>query len=166
MNAEFLKGVGLFEGLNNDQLAEILMLGMVKDYKTGAVIFEEGAQGDRFYIVYTGAVRISKIYEDMGEEALTVIGPGDFLGEMSFFNEEKRSARAIAHEDAQLLELRNADLRSHLEARPDVALRFLWGVLPHTLSKSARNEREVFNLVRDLSGVLDQLHTPGRGAVA
>ena len=45
MNAEFLKGVGLFEGLNNDQLAEILMLGMVKDYKTGAVIFEEGGPG-------------------------------------------------------------------------------------------------------------------------
>ncbi len=56
MNAEFLKGVGLFQGLNNDQLAdEILMLGMVKDYKKGAVIFEEGAKGDRFYIVYTGA---------------------------------------------------------------------------------------------------------------
>ena len=166
MNAEFLKGVGLFEGLNNDQLAEILMLGMVKDYKTGAVIFEEGAQGDRFYIVYTGAVRISKIYEDMGEEALTVIGPGDFLGEMSFFNEEKRSARAIAHEDAQLLELRNADLRSHLRGPSRRCLAISVGVLPHTLSKSARNEREVFNLVRDLSGVLDQLHTPGRGAVA
>ncbi len=50
MNAEFLKGVRLFQALDNDQLAEILMLGMVKDYKKGAVIFEEGAKGDRFHL--------------------------------------------------------------------------------------------------------------------
>ena len=152
MNTEFLKGVGLFQGLNNDQLAEILMLGMVKDYEKGAVIFEEGAQGDRFYIVYTGAVRISKIYQHMGEEALTIIGPGDFLGEMSFFNEEQRSARAIAHEDARLLELRNADLRSHLEARPDVALRFLWAFC-RTLSQRVRETNEKFSALFAISRV-------------
>ena len=152
MNAEFLKGVRLFQGLDNDELAEILMLGMVKDYKKGAVIFEEGAKGDRFYIVYTGAVRISKIYQHMGEEALTVIGPGDFLGEMSFFNEEQRSARAVAQEDAQLLELRNAALRSHLETRPDVALRFLWAFCC-TLSQRVRETNEKFSALFAISRV-------------
>ena len=152
MNAEFLKGVRLFQGLDNDQLAEILMLGMVKDYKKGAVIFEEGAKGDRFYIVYTGAVRISKIYQHMGEEALTMIGPGDFLGEMSFFNEEQRSARAVAQEDAQLLELRNAALRSHLETRPDVALRFVWAFC-HTLSQRVRETNEKFSALFAISRV-------------
>ncbi len=152
MNAEFLKDVRLFQGLDNDQLAEILMLGMVKDYKKGAVIFEEGAKGDRFYIVYTGAVRISKIYPHMGEEALTVIGPGGFLGEMSFFNEEQRSARAVAQEDAQLLELRNAALRSHLETRPDVALRFPWAFC-HTLSQRVRETNEKFSALFAISRV-------------
>jgi len=152
VNAEFLKGVRLFQGLDNDQLAEILMLGMVKDYKKGAVIFEEGAKGDRFYIVYTGAVRISKIYQHIGEEALTIIGSGDFLGEMSFFNEEQRSARAVAQEDAQLLELRNADLRSHLETRPDVALRFLWAFC-RTLSQRVRETNEKFSALFAISRV-------------
>lgn len=152
MNAEFLKGVRLFQGLDNDQLAEILMLGMVKDYKKGAVIFEEGDKGDRFYIVYTGAVRISKIYQHIGEEALTIIGSGDFLGEMSFFNEEQRSARAVAQEDAQLLELRNADLRSHLETRPDVALRFLWAFC-RTLSQRVRETNEKFSALFAISRV-------------
>jgi CRP-like cAMP-binding protein len=152
VNAEFLKGVRLFQGLDNDQLAEILMLGIVKDYKKDAVIFEEGAKGDRFYIVYTGAVRISKIYQHMGEEALTIVGPGDFLGEMSFFNEEQRSARAVAQEDAQLLELRNADLRSHLETRPDVALRFLWAFC-RTLSQRVRETNEKFSALFAISRV-------------
>lgn len=151
MNAEFLKEVLLFQGLNNDQLAEILMLGIVKDYKKGAAVFEEGAEGDRLYVIYTGAVRISRIYE-MGEEALTVLGPGEFLGEMSFFNAEPRSARAIAQEDAQLLELLNADLRSHLEGRPDVALRFLWAFC-RTLSQRVRETNEKFTALFAISRV-------------
>ena len=151
MNAEFLKEVLLFQGLNNDQLAEILMLGIVKDYKKGAAVFEEGAEGDRLYVIYTGAVRISRIYE-MGEEALTVLGAGEFLGEMSFFNAEPRSARAIAQEDAQLLELLNADLRSHLEGRPDVALRFLWAFC-RTLSQRVRETNEKFTALFAISRV-------------
>ncbi len=152
MNAEFLKGVLLFQGLDNDQLAEILMLGIVKDYKKGAAIFEEGAEGDRLYVIYTGAVRISRMYEHMGEEALTVLGPGEFLGEMSFFNAEPRSARAIAQEDAQLLELLNADLRNHLEGRPDVALRFLWAFC-RTLSQRVRETNEKFTALFAISRV-------------
>jgi CRP-like cAMP-binding protein len=152
VNAEFLKGVLLFQGLDNDQLAEILMLGIVKDYKKGAAIFEEGAEGDRLYVIYTGAVRISRMYEHMGEEALTVLGPGEFLGEMSFFNAEPRSARAIAQEDAQLLELHNADLRNHLEGRPDVALRFLWAFC-HTLSQRVRETNEKFTALFAISRV-------------
>jgi len=151
VNAEFLKEVLLFQGLNNDQLAEILMLGIVKDYKKGAAVFEEGAEGDRLYVIYTGAVRISRIYE-MGEEALTVLGPGEFLGEMSFFNAEPRSARAIAQEDAQLLELLNAELRSHLEGRPDVALRFLWAFC-RTLSQRVRETNEKFTALFAISRV-------------
>lgn len=152
MNAEFLKAVRLFQGLDNGQLAEILMLGMVKDYRKEEVIFEEGAKGDRLYVIYTGSVRISRIYQHMGEEALTVLGPGDFLGEMSFFNAERRSAQAVAQEDAQLLEIRNADLRTHLEARPDVALRFLWAFC-RTLSQRVRETNEKFSALFAISRV-------------
>ena len=66
------------------------MLGMVREFKLGDVIFEDGAPGDRFYVLYRGAIRIGKIYDQMGEEALTILKPGDFLGEMSFFEEEPR----------------------------------------------------------------------------
>ena len=96
MNPELLKRVQLFEGLSDPELAEILMLGAVKEYAKDDVIFEDGSPGDCFYVIYAGAVRISKMFENMGEEALTVLGAGDFLGEMSFFDDEPRSARAHA----------------------------------------------------------------------
>ena len=152
MNPEFLKRVQIFEGLSAPELAEILMLGAVKEYAREDVIFEDGAPGDCFYVIYEGSVRISKMFENMGEEALTVLGAGDFLGEMSFFDNEPRSARALAHEDAKLLELSNQSLKEHLERRPDVALKFLWG-FARTLSQRVRDTNQKFSSLFAISRV-------------
>ncbi len=118
MNTEFLKKVELFRGLDDAELADILMLGMVKEHKKGDVIFEDAAAGDRFYVLYRGSIRIGKVYEQMGEEALTILKPGDFLGEMSFFDEEPRSARAVAHEDSQL-RMPRVDPINERDRKPD-----------------------------------------------
>ncbi|HEY7819784.1 MAG TPA: cyclic nucleotide-binding domain-containing protein [Vicinamibacteria bacterium] len=144
MNAEFLRRVRLFEALEVPELAEILMIGLVKEYAKDDVIFEEASPGDSFYVIYDGAVRISKNFHQMGEEALTILGAGEFFGEMSFFDDSPRSARAIAHENAKLLEVRNADLKSHLESRPQVALKFLWA-FSRTLSQRVRDTNEKFS---------------------
>ena len=152
MNPEFLKRVQLFDQLSTPELAEILMLGAVKEYKSGEVIFEDGSPGDSFFVIYDGAVRISKMYPNMGEEALTVLGAGDFLGELSFFDSEPRSARAVAHEDVKLLEIGNEDFKNHLERRSDVALKFLWG-FSRTLSKRVRETNAKFSSLFAISRV-------------
>jgi len=151
MNPEFLQRVKLFEGLGTGELAEILMLGAVKEYKQDDVIFEDGSPGNCFYVIYDGAVRITKMFA-MGEEALTVLGAGDFLGEMSFFDDEPRSARAIAHEDAKLLMLSNQVLKDHLKERPEVALKFLWG-FARTLSRRVRETNDKFSSLFAISRV-------------
>lgn len=151
MNAEFLRQVLLFRGLDDGDLAEILMLGVVKEYDQGEVIFDEGDAGDRFFILYEGSVRISKLFQ-MGEEALTVLGPGEFFGEMSFFDDEPRSARAVAHEKASLMEIENRTLKGHLDERPDVALNFLWA-FSRTLSQRVRDTNQKFTALFAISRV-------------
>jgi CRP-like cAMP-binding protein len=152
MNPEFLRRVRLFEALEVPELAEILMLGAVKEYPEGSVIFEDGSPGDSFFVIYDGAVRISKMFQQMGEEALTILGAGEFFGEMSFFDDDPRSARAIAHKKAKLLEIRNAELKSHLTARPDVALKFLWA-FSRTLSQRVRDTNAKFAALFAISRV-------------
>ncbi len=152
LNPEFLRRVQLFAGLDDSELAEILMLGMVKEHPKDAVIFEDGASGESFYVIYDGSVRISKMFDHMGEEALTVLGAGEFLGEMSFFDDEPRSARAVAHEDAKLLEIRNQALKTHLNDRPAVALKFLWS-FSRTLSKRVRDTNAKFSALFAISRV-------------
>ncbi len=152
VNPEFLRRVRLFEGLEVPELAEILMLGVVKEYAKEGVIFEDGSPGDSFYVIYEGAVRISKMFQHMGEEALTILGAGEFFGEMSFFDDEPRSARAVAHEGAKLLEIKNADLKAHLSTRQEVALKFLWA-FARTLSQRVRDTNAKFSALFAISRV-------------
>ena len=152
MNPEFLRRVRIFDALEVPELAELLMLGVVKEYAKEDVIFEDGAAGDSFYVIYDGAVRISKMFQHMGEEALTILGAGEFFGEMSFFDDDPRSARAVAHEGTKLLELKNADLKSHLATRPEVALKFLWA-FSRTLSQRVRDTNAKFSTLFTISRV-------------
>jgi CRP-like cAMP-binding protein len=152
MNAEFLRRVRLFEALELPELAEILMLGVVKEFSAEDVIFEDGTPGESFFVIYEGAVRISKMYPTMGEEALTILGAGEFFGEMSFFDNDPRSARAVAHEAVKLLEIKNADLKAELTARPEVALKFLWA-FSRTLAQRVRDTNEKFSTLFAISRV-------------
>lgn len=152
MNAQFLSKVRLFGGLEVPELAEILMLGAVKEFQKEEVIFEEGAPGDSFFVIYDGSVRISKIFQNLGEEALTVLGAGEFFGEMSFFDDEPRSARAIAHGNSKLLEVKNELLKAHLATHPEVSLKFLWA-FARTLSRRVRDTNEKFTALFAISRV-------------
>ena len=64
------------------------------------MIFEEGEQGDKFYLILDGAVRISRIVPGMGEEALAVLRAGTYFGEMALIDDFPRCADARAHERA------------------------------------------------------------------
>jgi len=152
MNASFLRKVPLFRSLDDAQLAEIVMLGVVRDYAKDAVLFEEGTPGDRFYVIYSGAVRVTRIFEQVGEEALAILGPGEFFGEMSLLDTEKHSARVIAHESAQVLEIDNGNLKLHLDEHPDVALKFLWAFC-QTLSQRIRETNAKFSTLFTISRV-------------
>jgi CRP-like cAMP-binding protein len=152
MNPEFLRRVRLFEDLEVSELADLLMLGMVKEYGQEEVVFEEGAPGESFYVIYDGSVRISKMFHNVGEEALTVLGAGEFFGEMSFFDDSPRSARAVAQGSTKLLEIRNEDLKAQLKSRPDVAVKFLFA-FARTLSQRVRDTNEKFTTLFAISRV-------------
>jgi putative ABC transport system ATP-binding protein len=62
----------------------------------GEVLFEQGDDGVRVYIVESGAVEIFRVLEDGGEERLAVIGPDNYFGELAPMFGLRRSAGARA----------------------------------------------------------------------
>ena len=76
-----------------------------KSYPTDAVIFREGDAGDAIYVIARGRVRISRRISG-GEEAFAILSAGEIFGEMALLDPGSgRSADAVVHEDAVVLEL-------------------------------------------------------------
>ena len=138
---ELLSRSKLFAGLPLPYLRRIADLGIEEDRKVGEVVFAEGDQGDSFYMIMEGAVRISKIVPGMGEEALAILRPGDFFGEMSLIDDSQRSAHALVHERCRLFVIRKGDLGDLLFVDRNLAYELLWSWV-RTLSARLRESND------------------------
>lgn len=73
-----------------------------KVYKDGEIIIRQGEPGDCMFVIQQGSVEIIKEI-DGAEVLLTVLGKGDFFGEMAVFEQKVRSATARALGEAMVL---------------------------------------------------------------
>jgi CRP-like cAMP-binding protein len=142
---EILAQIDLFSGLPQGHLRRVVDIGLEEQYKSGATIFSENEPGDKFYLIVEGAVRISRIVPGMGEEALAVLRPGAYFGEMSLIDEAPRSATAISHEKCRLFVVNRRDLEDLLFVDRDLAYELLWNWV-RTLSRRLRatNDKMTF----------------------
>src|SRR5688500_781108 len=97
MDLALLEKVPLFSGLNPAQLRQVAALAQPREFEGSAFIFKEGELGEEMFVVVEGKVRISKRVPGIGEEALAILEPGQYFGEMALIEEQPRSADAIAH---------------------------------------------------------------------
>ena len=93
-----------------------------KKYNTDDVIFLEYEKGDKFYLVQSGSVKITKVIKDV-EKLLDIVYAGEFFGEMAILEDTTRSASAIANEPTVLLELRKENFQSILANNTVMALK-------------------------------------------
>jgi len=122
---DVLKNVPLFADLDEADLARFAAIMREREYPKNSVILFEDDPGDALYIVSTGQVKVVLIGEDGREVILSVLGDGDFFGEMSLIDDEPRSAHVICMRDSHLLVLRRDDFQAQLETHPKIALHLL-----------------------------------------
>jgi CRP-like cAMP-binding protein len=141
MIQEFLRRVSLFHELEDEELAQVLMVGLVKRYPAGAVILAEGTAGGRLQIIHEGQVRISKVVPGVGEEALAILRPGEFFGEMEFLDKAPASAQAIAHSDCEIFAVPHDEVEHLMVSRPELSAKLLWA-LSRTLAIRLRETNQ------------------------
>ena len=142
---EILAEIDIFSGLPPVHLRRVVDIGVEESYRTGATVFSEGEAGDKFYQILEGAVRISRFVPGMGEEALAVLRPGAYFGEMSLIDDAPRSATAVCHEKCRLFVVNRKDLEDLLFVDRDLAYELLWNWV-RTLSRRLRatNDKMTF----------------------
>jgi CRP-like cAMP-binding protein len=133
--------INLFAGLPPVYLRRIAGIGQTELHERGSVIFEEGAVGDKVYIILEGKVRISRQVPGMGEEALAVLKTGDYFGEMALIDDFPRSADAHAHERCRLFVITKDHLADLLFVDRDLAYDLLWSFV-RTLAARLRETND------------------------
>ncbi len=132
-----LAQVPLFAALDADAASALAAAVTRRTVPRGHVIFREGVQGNRLFVVLAGKAKISRRSVDGRENMLAVVGPGDMLGELSLFDPGPRSATATTLTPAELASLDNDDLRPWLSEHPEVAQQLL-----ATLARRLRRQNE------------------------
>ncbi len=126
VDAATLKKVDLFNGLNSQWLESLAEISEEREVVPGTVLFEEGDVGDELYIILKGKVRISKFVSGVGEEALAILEPGAYFGEMALINDHPRTAHAICNTTVKLGVIRREAFEQLLFLQKDLAYELLW----------------------------------------
>ncbi|HUT79503.1 MAG TPA: Crp/Fnr family transcriptional regulator [Polyangia bacterium] len=95
-----------------------------KTQKAGDVLFTAGEQGQEMYVIRSGSVRIA-VHSRGVEKTLAVLGPGEFVGEMSILTDQPRSATATVQDDAELLVVGVRVLEEMIVHNTEIALRLV-----------------------------------------
>ncbi|HEX7949702.1 MAG TPA: cyclic nucleotide-binding domain-containing protein [Candidatus Limnocylindrales bacterium] len=112
---ELLRQVPLFAGCKNKALEQIEQLADEVDVPDGSTLIREGTFGEQFFLIVQGRVRIER-----GGQTIRILGPGEYLGEISLVDKGRTTATATTEGPARLFVLSHREFNSLLDQSPAI----------------------------------------------
>jgi CRP/FNR family transcriptional regulator len=122
---QIIAAIPIFEGLSEEELQKIRHIAVDKFYGKGRTIFLEGDDGDGFYVVADGKVKIFKVSMDGKEQILHIYGPGHPFGEVPVFSGRKFPANAQTLVKSHLLFFPRPAFIDLISKNPSLSLNML-----------------------------------------
>ena len=119
-----LNKVPLFSMLKTEDIHMISTIATEEAYEDGHILFHEGDIGDRLFIVVSGNVLILKNKNGV-ETPLATLKENDFLGELSLFDAETRTATARCSGRCTFLVIERNDMEQLAHEYPAIAFGFI-----------------------------------------
>jgi signal transduction histidine kinase len=106
---DLLKRTELFAGFAERTLHELARVCPQLTLRAGQVLFDHGSLGASMYVVLDGRLRVAR-----DQRVLTLLGPAEYLGELSLIEPGPRSASVSAVEPTTLLEITQPIFDAHV----------------------------------------------------
>jgi CRP-like cAMP-binding protein len=120
-----ISSIPFFSGLSPEQLADVGRIAVEKRYRKGEVIFSEGDEGDGFYLVIDGRIKVFKLSADGKEHILHVFAAGQPFGEVPVFAGEQFPAHASAIADTRAMFFPRSAFLALIGKNPLLAMKML-----------------------------------------
>jgi CRP/FNR family transcriptional regulator, cyclic AMP receptor protein len=128
----------LFSALDDDASHALRASMVALKLNKGQILFKEGEEGDRLYVVVHGKIKLGTTSADGRENLLSILGPGEMFGELSLFDPEPRTSTATAVTDVRLVSLAHDAVIGLVTSSPQTSLELL-----RRLAQRLRKSNEV-----------------------
>jgi len=124
-----LKAVPLFTSFPDDQLRMLTTMVTRRSAARSTTIMAGGDATDSLYIVLSGRLKVMMSDAEGKEVILSILGPGEFFGEMGLIDDEPRSASVVTIEPCELLAIAKRDFKKCLLENNEMAMAVMRGLV-------------------------------------
>ena len=124
-----LRSVPLFAVLDEVQLKALAGVMARKSAPKNRTILKAGDPTDSLYIVIAGRTKVQMSDEEGKEVILSVLGPGDFFGEMGLLDGAPRAASVVTIEQSEFVSIAKEDFHSLLQGNFEMAMVIMRGLV-------------------------------------
>ena len=164
VSIEKIRRASLFNGLTDDEMEKVLSLAHEITWGEGETLITEGETGETIYIIYSGAVRVSKrltlqqFSDEIGQSEKTLIHMDAtepiVVGEVAMLTKAERSATITATKDCAALEIYGPDLGKLCESDADLGFKVMRNLAQILSDRLRKVNRDVVRLATALSVAL------------
>lgn len=145
---EFLKGVGIFKGLDAESISKIAALMEEIEYDTGGSVFEEKGSADALYVILDGGVDIFVKGGDGKDVLIGRLIREEFFGQLSLIGNFEHLVKAVSQQNTTLLKLPRSKFVEMNRTNPQLSLRIVLNIFTDFL-KSVQENRDAFKYIID-----------------
>lgn len=135
--------VPIFGALTPAEMTEVAAITMDRAFAKGELVYSAGRRDKRLYVIHEGRVKIYRVSPGGKVQVIRILGPGEFMGELTILNQSPTTDYAQALEDCRMCVIEGTRLLELMRKYPSVALKAMEEL-------SARLERAE-SLIEDLN---------------
>ena len=129
VSTTLLHNVPLFARLDESQLGVLARAIVRRSFGRNAKVIGAGDPTDSLYIVINGRLKVLMSDEQGREVILSILGPGEYFGEMGLLDDSARSASVVTLEACELLTISKTDFKRSLAENFELSLNVMRGLV-------------------------------------
>jgi CRP-like cAMP-binding protein len=132
MDADRLHDTTLFQGLSARELEQVAPLLDEVDAEAGRDLAQQNALGHEFFVLLEGSCEVRD-----GDRQVRTISAGDFFGEISLLDSERRTVTVVSTTPVRLAVMTRANLRAMADRHPQINARLRDAIAEHRARDAA-----------------------------
>jgi CRP/FNR family transcriptional regulator len=104
-------------------MMEVAAITVDRAFAKGELIYSAGKEDKRLFVIHEGRVKISRISPNGKAQVIRILGPGEFMGELTILNTSPATDYAQALENCRMCVIEGTRLVELMRKYPSIALK-------------------------------------------